>query len=293
MTGLYWLVSYPKSGSTWLALALGSLRRGGLAVDLGAENALFPQAAARSMFDRALGIESSSLTPGEDEILRPRLYEVLARQPGQPLMLRVHAAFVRTSKGEWLFPMELTLGAVCIVRDPRDVAVSWAHYMDRPIDLAIETMGNPAAAIGARAGTLSPLLRQRLLTWSQHVESWLDAGIRLLLVRYEDMLANPVSTLSTIAAFLGWPVEEHEVIAAVESTRFERLRSQEEKVGFESGSARSGPFFRRGVAGGWSESLTPDQIQRIERHHRRVMVRLGYPLTTPDDKYRAEIDESF
>jgi aryl sulfotransferase len=240
------------------------------------DNILFPQAASRDIFDQALCIESSDLAPQEDEILRPRLYKLLARQATEPMVRRVHSAFVLTEAGEQLFPAEVTLGVVYIVRDPRDVAVSYAHYMSADTRVAIEAMRDPAAAIGSGAGSLSPLLRQRLLTWSGHVESWLDAGLRILPIRYEDMLADPAAALSRVVSFLGWSVDAQAISAAVESTRFDRLRSEEEHHGFESRLLRAGPFFRRGVAGGWSESLTADQVAQIERDHGRVMKRLGY-----------------
>jgi len=279
VTGFYWLASYPRSGSTWLALALCSIHRSGSPVEFAAGTTLFPQAAERDAFDRALGIESSDLTPDEDERLRPRLYETLAKQASEPLIRRVHSAFVRTSAGEPLFPPALTLGAVYLVRDPRDVAISYANYMDRDIGETIEAMRNPGAAIGAPPGALSPLLRQRLLTWSDHVQSWLNAGMRLLPVRYEDLLADPAGVLSTVAAFLGWNTAPEIIAAAVETTQFSRLRSAEQKHGFESSARRSGPFFRRGVAGDWRTALTPEQVRQLEHDHGTAMARVGYALS--------------
>jgi hypothetical protein len=253
--------------------------RGGSPVEFAAGTMLFPQAAARDAFDRALGIESSDLTPEEDERLRPRLYETLAKQAGEPMIRRVHSAFVHTSAGEPLFPPALTLGAVYLVRDPRDVAVSYANYMNQDIDGTIEAMRNPGAAIGAPPGGLSPLLRQRLLTWSDHVRSWLDAGLRLLLVRYEDLLANPAGVLSAVAAFLEWNAPPEVIAAAVETTRFSRLRSAEQKHGFESSARRSGSFFRRGLAGGWRTGLTPEQVRQLEYDHGTAMARVGYAIS--------------
>ena len=281
MTGFYWLASYPKSGSTWLTLALRSVYGGGQPVEFASENILFPQAASREVFDQTLGIESSDLTSEEDECLRPRLYETLGRQATEPMIRRVHSAFVRTTAGEYLFPRELTLGVVYVVRDPRDVAVSYAHYIDSTIDRAIQEMRNPGAAIGAGPGALTPLLRQRLLTWSDHVESWLDAQLPLLLLRYEDMLGRPAEMLSSAASFLGWNSDPQVISAAVETTRFDRLQAQEKAHGFESRPHRSSSFFRRGIAGGWVDSLSENQVLDIERDHGCVMTRLGYTLSRP------------
>jgi hypothetical protein len=253
--------------------------RGGAPVEFSTGNVLFPQAAARDVFDRVLGIESSDLTPDEDERLRPLLYETLAKHADEPMIRRVHSAFVHTNAGEPLFSPALTLGAVYIVRDPRDVAISYANYMSLSVDSTIEAMRNPAAAVGTPPTALSPLLRQHLLTWSGHVQSWMDAGLPLLLIRYEEMLANPAEALSAVAAFLGWNTSSEVIAAAVETTQFSRLQSEEQKHGFESSTRRSGPFFRHGLAGGWRNTLTPEQVRQIEQDHGTIMTRVAYPLS--------------
>lgn len=282
MTGFYWLASYPKSGNTWLRLALLSIYQGGQPVDFVDETGWFPQAAAREAFDRALEIESSDLTEDEIEVLRPHAYELLAREASEPLIRKVHDAFLMTKAGEPMFPPSLTLGAIYIVRDPRDVAVSFSHHLGRSIDQAIETMGATNAALARKRGILDGQLRQRMLTWSGHVESWLDAGVRLLLIRYEEMLADPVGNLGKAAAFLGWRTEPDVIAKAAELTSFDRLRAEEQKHGFRERRSRTTNFFRRGVAGGWRDSLTPEQVHRIEQDHGRVMTRLGYALSTEE-----------
>lgn len=278
MTGFYWLASYPKSGSTWLALALGSLYRGGGPVEFTGEAIGFPQAASRDAFDSTLGLESSNLTAEEDELLRPRVYEMLAKQAADPLIRRVHSAFVNNKAGEPLFPPRFTLGVVYLVRDPRDIAVSYAHYIDNTIDAALRVMRDPDAAIAAKPGSISPLLSQRLLTWSDHIRSWRSANLPLLLIRYEDMLKQPEHTLGSVASFLNWNVEPAVVAAAVEATRFHRLRSEEEEHGYEFGASR--PFFRSGRSGSWREALSEDQVRQIELDHRPMMLELGYDPTT-------------
>ena len=284
MTGFYWLASYPKSGNTWLRLALRSLRHGGSPVDFSKEESWIPNGAAREPFDQTLDIESSDLSAIETEILRPRFYEFLARSGDEPILRKIHDAYVPTAAGEPLFPPAVTSGVVYIVRDPRDVAVSFAHHRRSSIDNTIGVMQNPAAAMAYRAGDLAEQLRQRLLTWSGHVESWLDAPhLRRLVLRYEDMLASPFDSLARTASFLGWEADPAAVAGAVEATRFQRLKAEESRHGFRENPVGEGAFFRRGVAGGWRDTLSSEQVRRIERDHGRVMRRLGYPLTSANE----------
>ncbi|MEI6385669.1 MAG: sulfotransferase domain-containing protein [Spirochaetota bacterium] len=108
------------------------------------------------------------------------------------------------------------------------------------------------------------------------MESWLDAPIKLLTLKYEDMQAEPVAQLGEAARFLGVDVESDVVKAAVSSVSFERLRVAEEANGFIERPPGMTRFFRQGIIGCWQDSLTPAQAERIEADHGPVMRKLGY-----------------
>lgn len=276
MNGFFWLASYPKSGNTWLRLFLESLAVGGKTVDINARSASGRHAALRSEFDRILDIESADLTDDEIARARPLQYEIEAREAKSPLLRKVHDAWGFTPAGEPLFPPTLTLGAVYLVRDPRDVAVSLAHHNSQTVDQAIAYMDNAKTLMESARRRIPQQLPQRLPRWSGHVESWLDAPIRLLTLKYEDMLAEPVAQLGEAARFLGFDAGPDVVKAAVSSVSFERLRAAEEADGFAERPPGMTRFFRQGITGGWRDSLTPDQAARIEDAHGPVMRKLGY-----------------
>lgn len=272
MSGFYWLASYPKSGNTWMRSALWVLRHR-RPVDLTELVRWAPVSGARAVFDAVLGVESSDLTTNEVEALRPRVFEALARESAEPLLRKVHEPWIRTSNGEPLFPFDVTLGAVYIVRDPRDVAVALAHHEGVSIDEAIAIMDAPPP----RTHSAHRQLDFRWVGWRWHVESWLGApGIRVLSVRYEDMVADLSAVLAQVVPFLGWNATPQAIAEAVEATSFERLRAAEERQGFAEKPSRMARFFRRGEAGGWRSVLSPDQAARIEHSHGPIMSRLGY-----------------
>jgi hypothetical protein len=62
----------------------------------------------------------------------------------------------------------------------------------------------------------------------------------------------------------------------VDAVRFDRLRAAEDQDGFVERQPGMDRFFRRGIAGGWRDSLSPEQIARIESDHGTMMRRLGY-----------------
>src|SRR4030067_3581246 len=187
MTGFYWLASYPKSGNTWLRLFLASLDRGGIPIDINNKQFDTQVGALRLPFDQFLDIESTDLTVSEIISYLPRKYEIEAASANNPLLRKVHDAYLITPKGEPLFPPAVTLGVIYLARDPRDVAVSFALHLGKSIDQTITMMADPQAMLSSERQRQTTQFPQFLYSWSSHVKSWLAApGIRRLVLRYED-----------------------------------------------------------------------------------------------------------
>lgn len=276
--GYHWIVSYPKSGNTWIRLALLSLSRGGAAIDFSQHMAFAPQCCARSLVDAVLDIDTRDLSEMESANLRPIFHATEAASARAPLLRKVHDMWRCTPAGDLLFSPDVTLATIYLVRDPRDVAPSLAHHNGWSLDRAIAYMADRDADTGRRSGLPSPQLTQRLGTWNENVTSWLDAPDMPppLVIRYEDMLAKPEAALSRAAAHLGWSFDRDALVRAVAATRFDVLQAEELRAGFPETPSRSRRFFRRGKAGGWREAMTSAQAARIVRDHGAVMQRLGY-----------------
>lgn len=283
MAGIWWLASYPKSGNTWLRVALATLLSGRPA-DINAMPLVSLIANNRALFDLALGIESADLSSEQETNLRPRVYEIWAAEAARALYCKAHDAYRRTPAGEPLFPTVATLGAVYIVRDPRAVAVSFANHLGEPIDETILRMHDPAAAASPAIKRLPRQLRPRLGPWREHVESWLGAPFPVHLVRYEDMHGDPHGAFAGVADFLGLPSDRERIAMAVEAAAFPRLQAQERATGFIEKPVQAAAFFREGRVDGWRQALTAEQASRIVAAHGDVMRRCNYdtqllPLT--------------
>lgn len=277
MTGFHWIASYPKSGNTWLRLALRALIHPDRALDLASTSGFAPNASQRADLEEVLDLESGDLTPAEFQSLRPIAYRAMAARAVRPLYRKVHDAWTLTADGTPLSPPEVTLGSLYIVRDPRDVAVSWAHFASVGLEEAIAALCDPDAVLQARPDQPALNFPQRLLCWSGHARSWLDApGRPCCLLRYEDMLADPAAALRRAACYAGIPQDDAHVQRAVTATRFDVLRMQEATHGFDGGQPRGVTFFRSGRAGGWREALSRRQAARIENVHHDMMARFGY-----------------
>jgi aryl sulfotransferase len=273
-----WLASYPKSGNTWMRIGLITLRDGGGAVDLGRmTNNIGIFLAMRHRLDMALDIDSSDLSIEEVQLLRPKIYGLIDHQGRETTIWKIHDCWERTADGEAMFPAEATAATLYLVRDPRDVAVSFAHHFDVTIDEAIGLMADCDYRVAARKNSCHFHLPQHYSSWSGHVTSWLDqSDLRPTLIRYEDMVADFAAALRRASVALNWDSDEAAIQATVAATRFDRLRAQEQAGGFPEGLSGGRLFFRRGIVGGWRDTLSPAQAARIERDHGAVMERLGY-----------------
>ena len=277
MTGFYWLASYPKSGNTWLRLALHTLTEPRRPLDDLAQARFAPNASRRNDVEDALDVETSDFTPSELRAFRPAAYRMLAAEAREPLFRKVHDAWTEVAPGVALFPPEITLGTLLIVRDPRDVAVSWAHFASVPLDEAVSILCDPGAVLGTRQDRVAVTLPQTILCWSGHARSWLEApGRPTCLIRYEDMLQDPAEALRRVATYAGIPHDEADIHRTIEATCFDNLRHLEAKHGFDGGQSRGTPFFRAGKSGTWRDTLTSKQADQLRHAHGDMMRQLGY-----------------
>jgi aryl sulfotransferase len=164
-----------------------------------------------------------------------------------------------------------------MTRNPLDVAVSFAHHFTKTLDAAIDGLSMETMTLSASSGRLKVNLRQRLLSWSRHVSSWLDQReIPVHLMRYEDLSCRPIETFTAAVRFLGWTEDIDRVRRAVAFSSFDVLRRQEESRGFKERLPKAPSFFRRGRTGSWREVLTEEQVARVIGAHGPLMRRLGY-----------------
>ena len=278
MNKIYWLASYPKSGNTWTRIFLTNyLKDAEQPADI---NRLSggPIASDRDVFDRWAGLEASDLSFEDIADLRPHVYRQMASHVGHPLYVKVHDACTRNSDGDLIFPADITGGAIYLIRNPLDVAVSYSHHGGRTIEQVVHNMCNPDGYVYESPKHLAPQLPQRLLSWSDHVRSWMDdSGLAVRLVRYEDMLADPEGTFTGIVGALDLPLDLPKLRRAVAFSAFESLQEQEASAGFkERLMGADAPFFRRGRSGSWRQELVPDLAKRLIETHEDIMRRFGY-----------------
>lgn len=276
--GLCWLASYPKSGNTWLRVLLTNL----LSEDAEPAriNSLVASqiASSRPWLDDVLGFDSADLYPQELLTMRPNVYQWCNTQASGLVFYKTHDANIEISDGVYLFPPDAFSNVVYVIRNPLDVAISFSAHMSLSIDKAIAAMNrHDYTLVKETRRSLNQQAEQPLLSWSQHVKSWVDNPMfESHVIRYEDMHAFPVKIFHDVASYLKIPICETTLARAIRNSSFNILRNQENAERFTERPVSATAFFRRGVAGSWSEVLKRTQIERIIEDHHEVMKRFSY-----------------
>ena len=174
---------------------------------------------------------------------------------------------------------------IYIVRDPRDVAVSFYFYNLKvrllpdsyPLDDFVKRF------ISAKVVDYANLLG----TWEEHAMSWVrmrQGNNNFCLVRYEDLLADPVKELQKVSPMLRIDPTPERIERAIKLSSAQHMRSlektQSDKWITTKGTRQDIPFVREAKSGGWRDRLSEASVRNIEEAWGPTMQQLGYELVS-------------
>lgn len=274
MGQLVWIASYPKSGNTWVRAFLHNyIRQPDTPYDINRLTDLTAADINAERYHRYDPRPASKYTIADVQRMRPMVHRDLTALDSTLVFVKTHNARLRVAGASLITP-EVTAGAIYIVRDPRDVAVSYSRHLGRSIDDTIAYMADPEAATG---GT-DKKVYEHPSAWSVHLHSWTNTpDPQVHVMRFETMADAPVRTFGRLIHWLGQDPQLERLNRAIRFSTFEALQAQEQATGFKERVAEStGPFFGTGRPGHWRTVLSPAQAARIERDHGTMMRRFGY-----------------
>ncbi len=277
--GIVWIASYPKSGNTWIRVYLYHLMRllNGQPRsdnDLHAlDKASTYEARLVGLFEELLGMPLASASRYEVALIRPQVHAAIVQRTGSVSLIKTHAALGQLGNLP-THNLAVSCGTIYIVRDPRDVAISLAAHNGSTVDAAITDMAT--ASYGTQNSEHAAF--EIWGSWSENAQSWTEKPHEaVLVVRYEDMHADPTPTFTGIAQHLRQKPTAEQVAEAIELSSFSELRDAEIAAGdFRERSERADRFFREGRVGEWHDKLSAEQVRRIEDAHRDQMAKFGY-----------------
>ena len=280
-----WLASYPKSGNTLVRSLLSSY------------------------FFSKDGIYNFSLTKNIKQFPNIKLFEDLGiditnEKEVIANYIRVQQSFNKKESTQflkthsYLFNIENnaftnlnnSLGVIYIVRDPRNVATSFANHSSMSVDESTNWIINEWI-LGGNLNSFDYTEKTTLYsgTWASNYKSWksFKSQGKYLLIKYEDLINKKEEMLLKMLKFIyklnkkNFELDQVKFKNAIDSTSFKRMKTLEEEVGFNESkinkkTGKKISFFNLGKKNDWKEIITPVIREKIEKAFKEEMEELGY-----------------
>lgn len=269
--GIIWIASYPKSGNTLLRLFLSHYIFGnGNELDFELLKNI-PKFESKKTFLNA--IEDTNFSNNFNYIkycleVQRNLIQKLSQEN---LIFKTHHFFGHIN-GHYFTNKENTLGFIYLIRDPREIVVSYSNHTKTSVDQIIKIL--------TQKNEITPSGWETKLNWTQQYNSWKSFnGVPSLFIKFEDLVTNQFEVFSFILKFLSnlknINFNPLKIKQTIELIKFSNLQKKEKAEGFsEIDTGRE--FFRSGKFNTWKDVLTIEQINEIEKHLGDLMKKFNY-----------------
>ena len=291
---IFWLASYPKSGNTLLRFILISLfftKDGVFSFDKTKFIGQFDMIPNIKRNKNIFGDEYNKI--GNMNIFYKYINEL---QSKKALGFKEDFVFMKTHSGlfklsENSFTTEgNTRGIIYIVRDPRDVSISWSKHNGIDIDKSIEFMKDsyayykwPKTKNDKETYNERTVPKSLMSNWEQHVISWTEIKWKtpLLILKFEDLVYDKINTIKKIVIFFEKNYNfkfnniDEKINNIIKTTEFEYLKKHEKENGFVE-ATKHNSFFSVGKKNQWNKKLSKAQTSRIEDKFLNTMKKFKY-----------------
>ena len=275
---IIWLASYPKSGNTLLRSILASYlfsNDGNLKLDYIYKIRQFP-----SIDDfQKLNIDLSN----EKEVFQNFIEaQKIINKDKKIKFIKTHSSLARINNCNFT-DFTNSLGAIYVVRDPRNVVTSFAHHYNLSTGQAVSVMIDPKRWL-----VKTDLVYKTFMSsWSINYNSWKQMKNKVLFVKYEDLLNRKKTTLIKIFKFLdelgfkNLKLDMAKLNKVIESSDFSTMQKLEKNEDFKEGvidqeTGKRKTFFRLGPKNDWKQILDNKYKEKIEIVFKKEMTELGY-----------------
>jgi len=282
MKKIIWISSFPKSGNTWVRIFLS--------------NYFYNK--SKSYDPKYLGYIPKFPLKKDLELVSNKLktvaninnissfwiecQKVIAKAHGDVVFLKNHNALLKIN-GKDFTNESFSLASIYIVRDPRDVIVSYANWLNLSIDQIIQKIVmSDLDNLFYLKSTKNPNDLEVYSSWKIHYLSWKNGmnTIPKIIIKYEDLINDAEKTLEKLLVFLkeimNFNIDSELFKLSIENSDFKKLQDHEKKFGFRENSERKTNFFRSGKTKQWIKILNQNQINIIEKTFHDEMKELGY-----------------
>lgn len=241
MKNIVWLASYPKSGNTWLRTVLSLALYNNLDINKLGIYSL-------NNIIKNLYPNNARKVPGDVKNYWDITQQTIAKNAGSNnVIIKTHNILGKI--GGINFPnKDFTSKIIYIVRDPRDVSISYSQHFGVDLNTAIERLLTETNFIFDNKNNVGEILS----SWQNHVNSWTNSDIPKIVIKFEDLLLDPKSIIIKLFNFLKIkPLISVDKI--IQKTSFKNLQDKEKKTGFSEASNKTSLFFRSGKKDQWTK----------------------------------------
>ena len=281
---IIWLASYPKSGNTFVRAFLSAYyfsENGEFDFSLIAKIDQFPHEKYFKAKVNSINEASKQWVPIQKEINKDRKIR----------FFKTHS-FLGNYQGNQFTSSETTLGAIYIVRDPRNVLSSLKNHYSFDDNKALKMIKDKTRSLMSNNGSHASLTY--ISSWAENYLSWFKNNqFRRLFIKYEDLITNKYETFRDIIVFTNTlmnrveGVNKSKLQKAIETTNFDVLKKREMKEAFDGSensfkswrkfhSENKNLFFNLGPENNWKKILNSEISKEIEISFEKEMKQLGY-----------------
>ena len=292
---IVWLASYPKSGNTLLRSILTALyftEDGQFNLDQLKKIGQFDSVGRIKKYFEVFKINN------KNEITNKKIFENLSLLQSREYLdlTNKELVFLKTHSGlfnvfDFPFTTEkATKAIIYLIRDPRDVCISWSKHSGKTIDESVNFMLNDFQGLGwndiDNYFTDDKRPMSYLSSWDRHVMSWnvADWKVPRLSIKYEDLVYDKEKIIRNLISFfkinfdINVENEDEKIQNVLESTKFEKLKNEEKKKGFAEATEYS-DFFNTGKKNQWKKILSLENIKKLEKKFSYVMKKYDYEVS--------------
>ena len=279
---IIWLASFPKSGNTWMRAFLCSY----LYLDLEKESFSFDVLKKIKKFPNKKQLN--------DIGIHPKSFEEVARvwiKAQNQINLNNKINFLKTHQAFGNFEnfpftnQQNTLGAIYLVRDPRDVLISYAKHMNQNLNETLDLVLEEDSK-GYLNEEKKDVIGEMRGSWSQNYNSWKFSNIKdKIIIKYEDLVDDPYNTFSKVVNYINYlfnknssslEINDEKIRKSIELSNFKNLQNLEKKFGFEENIKSGELFFNKGLVKQWQGKLNDKILYKIEKKFKKEMKELNY-----------------
>ena len=268
---IIWIASYPKSGNTWVRSFLSNYFCDDKKFD-------FTQLRKISKFPQEKVLKELNINFKDFKEIASNWISMqdYINLKNEIIYLKTHNALITVNNFEFT-DTKNTLGFIYLVRDPRDVVLSYASHLGISVENTFEVMRND---MGFSVSKKNEEYKEAILgSWALNYNSWKNfKSVNGLIIRYEDLVNNPEKSFTKIVNYLNkisnLKVDLDKIKRCINNTEFNTLKNLENLTGFDEKGKSS--FFRNGKIGEWKKNLDHKIVKEIEKIFSKEMRELDY-----------------